>query len=258
MIAGIDIGGTNTQGIVLDGKRIVAKCTVEGGEKKHALMCYDCLCEKSKKKLRVVFTGGGARKIGSFPAPYRKVGEISAIGKGGMYISGKKNLFVASIGTGTAFVSVKNGKSRHLGGTGIGGGTVKGLSLLMIGKDPEGAEKLALKGKGKMDLTVNDIVGSGIGKIPGSATASNFGKACRRWGKNETSHSLLKMIGETIGSMSYFAAKTINQENCMLMCGRVALNSVVKKRISYTVKMMGGKAEFPKNAEYCAAIGAAL
>jgi type II pantothenate kinase len=260
MIMGIDVGGTNTQGVVFDGKVLKAACSVEGNTPKRALKCYTCLQKKAGGRCKVVLTGGGSRKVrkGDLPLPFRLVGEIRAIGKGGEYLSGKRSVFVASIGTGTAFVSVKNRVARHLGGTGMGGGTIYGLSNLLLNRPVSDAEKLAKGGRGVMDLTVKDIVGSGIGRIPAKATASNFGRACRRWGKGEISHSMLKMVGETIGVMSYFAAKTVGQERNMLMCGRVALNETVKKTMTDSVKLMGGKAQFPKNAEYCAAIGAAL
>jgi type II pantothenate kinase len=260
MIMGIDIGGTNTQGVLFDGKVMKARCSVEGNDTSHAVKCYSCLKKKASGRFRVVLTGGGSRKVkkNAFPVPFRLVGEISAIGKGAEFLSKKRNVFVASIGTGTAFVSVKNGKYRHLGGSGVGGGTFYGLSAMMINMPLDEVEKLAKKGRGRLDLTVKDIVGSGIGRIPAKATASNFGKACRNCGKSEMAHSMLKMVGETIGVMSYFAAKTVGQEKSMVMCGRVALNSTVKKTITDSVKVMGGKAHFPKDAEYCAAIGAAL
>ena len=211
-------------------------------------------------KGKVILTGGGSRKVSgnSFPFPFRTVGEITAIGKGAEYLSKKRNIFVTSIGTGTVFVSVKNGKAKHLGGTGMGGGTFHGLSKLMINRPLDRVEKMARFGRGLMDLTVKDIVGKGIGRIPAKATASNFGRARRSLGKSEAAHSMLKMVGETIGVMSYFAAKTVGQEKNMLMCGRVALNGTVKKTITDTVKLFGGKAKFPKDAEYCAAIGAVL
>ncbi|UCD03441.1 MAG: hypothetical protein JSV63_02310 [Candidatus Aenigmatarchaeota archaeon] len=260
MIMGIDIGGTNTQGVLFDGKSMKARCSVEGNEARHAVRCYNLLKKKAARRHKVVLTGGGSRRIRKrdFPLPFKRVGEIKAIGRGGEYLSKRRSVFVASIGTGTAFVSVKNGNYKHLGGTGMGGGTFHGLSSLMINRPLNEVEKMARKGRGLMDLTVKDIVGSGIGRIPAKATASNFGKARRSLGKKEIAHSMLKMVGETIGAMSYFAAKTVGQEKSMLICGRVALNDTVKKTITDGVKLMGGKAGFPRNAEYCAAIGAAL
>ena len=118
-------------------------------------------------------------------------------------------------------------------------------------------ERIAKTGKG-LDLTVKDIVGRGIGKIPGSATASNFGKASGRCSKPEIASSLLNMIGESIGVMVYFAAKSVGQEKRILLCGRVAMNGLVKKRITETIRMLGGKGKIPPKAEFCAAIGASV
>ena len=66
------------------------------------------------------------------------------------------------------------------------------------------------------------------------------------------------MIGEVIGVMAYFAAKSVDQEEKILLCGRVAMNSTVNKKAVETIELFGGKAEIPKKAEYCAAIGAAI
>ena len=94
--------------------------------------------------------------------------------------------------------------------------------------------------------------------MPASATASNFGKAGRSASKSEIASSMLNMVAESIGVMSYYAAKTVKQERKIIICGRVAMNGVIKNRVTETVKILGGNAKIPKNAEYCAAIGAAV
>ena len=59
--------------------------------------------------------------------------EFTANGVGGGYFAGDtKEFMVVSMGTGTSFVGVKNGVPVHLGGIGIGGGTIIGLSKLML------------------------------------------------------------------------------------------------------------------------------
>jgi len=261
MIIGIDIGGTNTHGVLMEGRKIISVCTIDGNETAHAIRCYKFLEKKSgNRKAEVVLTGGGSRRVTkkNFPAVFRTVGEIEAIGRGGIFLSGKKDIFVVSIGTGTAFVSVKKGKAEHVGGTGVGGGTIHGLSGLMLGMSLNDVEKIAKKSRSNLDLTVKDIVGGGLGKIPADATASNFGKATSASGKGEIASSLLNMIGEAIGTVSYFAAKSVGQDMGILVCGRVAINSVVKKRVMETIAMFGGTARIPEHAEYCAAIGAAI
>jgi type II pantothenate kinase len=260
MIIGIDVGGTNTQGVLLDEGRVAAKASIPGNGKREAASCYRLLRERAGHAApRVALTGGGARRVSasSFPAPFRLIDEIRAIGAGGMRLSGKKDVFVVSIGTGTAFVSVKAGRPVHAGGTGIGGGTIHGLTGLMLGMPLEKVESIAKASKEDLDLTVGDIVGRGIGKLPASATASNFGRAGKKAGKPAIARSLLKMIGESIGATCYFSAKSAGQEDRVLVCGRVALNAVVKDTITRTIRTFGGRSSIPEDAEYCAALGAA-
>jgi len=64
------------------------------------------------------------------------------------------------------------------GGTAVGGGTLLGLSkLLMKTEDVKKIGQLAEKGNlSKIDLSIGDIVGKGIGLLPSNVTACNFGK----------------------------------------------------------------------------------
>jgi type II pantothenate kinase len=258
---GIDMGGTNTHGVVIRDGKVWRKSLLEGNGKEEAAECYRRLARGIGRQVqKVVLTGGMAKKVGKrgLNVSFSVVDEIGSIGRGGEFLSRKRNVFVVSMGTGTAFVSVKGGKATHLGGTGMGGGTVMGLSCLMLDTDPDGAEEIARSAGRTMDVSVRDIVGSGIGKIPGSATASNFGKACGKCGEPEVAASMFRMVSESVGVMAYFAAKSEGQEKNILICGRVPLNGIVRKRILYTIGMFGGKADVPKDAAYCAAIGAAL
>ena len=258
--AGIDVGGTNTHGVILKDARLWRRCEIEGNSPEEARECMHVLLRGIPEgEARLVVTGGGARKLSRkrMGMDFSVVGEIDAIGRGGTYLSGKKDVFVVSMGTGTAFVSVKGGKAVHMGGTGVGGGTVLGLSRLMLSTNPGSAEKLAKGYTGAMDTTVRDIVGKGIGKIPANATAANFGRAGKPV-KAEIAGSMFRMVAESVGVSSYFAAKSAGQEKSMLICGRVPVNDIVKKRVLYTISMFGGRAKVPRHAEYCAAIGAAL
>jgi len=56
-----------------------------------------------------------------------KVDEFTAIGLGGLYLTEQKSALVVSIGTGTAFVNARGKKIEHIGGTGVGGGTLINL-----------------------------------------------------------------------------------------------------------------------------------
>ncbi|MCL2342646.1 MAG: pantothenate kinase, partial [Firmicutes bacterium] len=71
-------------------------------------------------------TGVHAKTCGAetFGLPPVYVPEPEAIGRGGTALAGLNEAIVASVGTGTAFVLCRNGEYTHLGGTGIGGGTI--------------------------------------------------------------------------------------------------------------------------------------
>lgn len=260
-VISIDIGGTNTHGVIVENRKIKFETVEDGNNSEHILKCFNTLKENAgSTDFKLILTGGGSRKVKNnfFPIPFKVVDEILAIGKGGVYLSKNKDVFVVNIGTGTAFVSVKAGKIGHVGGTGIGGGTISGLAKLMLKMNPDNLEKIAKVSRTNLDITVKDIVGGDLDKIPGNATASNFGKAREKEDATAIAASLLNMIGETIGVMAYFAAKSVGQEEKILLCGRVAKNSILNRRIIETVKMFGGKAEIPEKAEYCAAIGTVI
>ena len=57
-----------------------------------------------------------------------RVEEFTANAKGGLYLSGLDRAIIVSMGTGTAYVYADAQSSEYLGGTGVGGGTLVGLS----------------------------------------------------------------------------------------------------------------------------------
>jgi len=265
IVAGLDIGGTNTEGVILKDGKILSKTLLLGGNEFIAGECFDSIVEKAGIKKddidAIAVTGGGGRKIRDnyFGKEFKRVDEIESIGRGAMHLSGEKNLFVANIGTGTSFVLAKGGKITHLGGSGVGGGTIKGLGSILLDSTADEVEMLASSGnRQNVDMTVFDIIGSDLLNIPADATAANFGKVLVDYKRDDVASAILNMISESIGVMSYFAAKSEKLENNILICGRVSVNELIKSRILETIGLFGGKAKIPENAEYCTAIGAAL
>ena len=189
-----------------------------------------------------------------------QVDELQAVAAGAAFLSGKKRFIAANVGTGTPIIFVNGKKFEHLGGTGVGGGTLAGLANLLLDEKVENLEALAKYGKSSLDLTVFDIVGSGIGIIPANATASNFARArrTRSPAREDLALSLLKLVGETIGVISALAAAKMKCGEIVFTGRPIALNSILRKKVSETVGLFGKKAFFPPKAEYCTAIGAAL
>lgn len=115
-------------------------------------------------------------------APLHKVAETRAIARAGLVSGAAPPALVASLGTGTALVLVTGGgEPVHLVGSGIGGGTLIGLSRLLLGSsEVEEIDRLARAGDAAgCDLLVRDILGAGIGSVPPEATAAHFGRLGR-------------------------------------------------------------------------------
>jgi type II pantothenate kinase len=211
----------------------------------------------------VATTGGGSRYIGKklLGIPVRKVDEIKALGLGGMVLAKKKRCFIVSIGTGTAMVMVEDGGKRikHVCGTGVGGGTLKGLFRLLLNKhDIENLEIMAKKGDlAKINLTVKDIVGKGIGKLSAKATAANFGKIVDDITHSDIALGIINLVAEVIGTISTFAARVYGLEKDIVFIGKVTKNKTLMKRIEEVVRTFDGKCVVPKRAEFATAIGAA-
>jgi len=110
---------------------------------------------------------------------------------------------VVSVGTGTGLVLARPPEEPlRLIGSGVGGGTLIGLSRLLLGTvDVEEIGALACSGDpARCDLTVTDIVGGPIGPLTGQATASHFGRLARGGASTERADvaaALVRLVAQT-------------------------------------------------------------
>ena len=140
---GIDIGGSTTKiAALLDRKQLLASLQVETPDQITSLYgaVGKLLYENSlplEQISEIVLTGVGSTHIREdiYGIPTYKVDEFSAIGCGGLTLCGLKEATVVSMGTGTAFVRAERSGYRHLGGSGVGGGTLAGLSRQLLNED---------------------------------------------------------------------------------------------------------------------------
>ena len=165
VILGIDIGGSTTKIVGLrDGKLVnpfMAKASDPLTSAYGAFGKYlndNGLAISDVEKVIITGVGSGFFKDGLYGIPTEKVDEFRCVGLGGRHISGLDDVVVVSMGTGTAIVSVQNGVPEYIGGTGVGGGTILGLSQKMLGvRDFDTIIRLADKGDlSKVDLLIVD------------------------------------------------------------------------------------------------------
>ncbi|MFH1234195.1 MAG: hypothetical protein V1493_01120 [Candidatus Diapherotrites archaeon] len=164
-----------------------------------------------------------------------------------------------SLGTGTCIVDAKgNGKFEHCSGTGVGGGTLLGLSMRALGaKGLKEINALAEKGNlSKVDLLVEDIAGKGIGKLPGNATAANFAK-CGKAGRGDVALGIINMVAETNAVLVSLAAEKCGQKE-IILTGKLLAVHVFRKRLLAAFRVLGKKVVVPKDYGIATAAGACV
>ena len=108
-----------------------------------------------------MLTGVGAAYIDEhiYGLPTSKSEEFIADGLGAKYESKLDRMIVVSMGTGTSLVKCDGENIKHIGGIGIGGGTLAGLSRIMLKTDDiKQITNLAKDGDvSKINLLIKDI-----------------------------------------------------------------------------------------------------
>jgi len=267
LIVGIDVGASTTKGVILEDSEIIYKYMLPTlDEAASTLKVMENLASKIQDGNAiglVAVSGGGSRQVRDtlLGLPVVKVDEIRAVGLGGLFQVKKPKGLIVSIGTGTAMVAAyEQGVSvNHVGGTGVGGGTILGLSKRMLGiYNFEALEDMASQGdNSKVDLTVADIVGGPVGIIPAEATASNFGRLTGTVSKEDVAAGIFNMVSQVIGVLAAMAAKAYGLQDDVVLVGRLAKSTIVSEAICKTTELFGVKATVPNDCEYCTAVGAA-
>lgn len=164
---------------------------------------------------------------------------------------------MASIGTGTAFIKNERGEITHLGGTGIGGGTLINLCKKINSNFTfEDINKIELTASLKnVDLTIQEVTTEEIKTLPKDTTAVNFGKLNENATQDDIVLGIMNMIFETIGVMAALAAKGSNITN-IIAIGHVVKIPYARKVFDKIEKLHNVKFTIPQNAEFGTAIGA--
>ena len=212
-------------------------------------------------------TGGKHLNIGDKIESTRviHVNEIEAIGEGAMNLSGlseKNPTIIVSAGSGTACILAKEGNFVHCSGTGVGGGTVLGLSKLLLGTtDPIEIAELAIQGnESSVDLILEDVVSGPIGELPSDTTAVNFGKVSKidsEISREDIAAGIVNLVGQTAARVATSVATTFNAREIVVV-GRSPSFNGLKNSLEQAASIMGFSPHFPKNGEYASALGAML
>ena len=266
IIIGIDVGISTTKIVGIKNNKVSAPIRITAADPITSLYgafgkyLHDNDIELSDVE-HVMLTGVGAAYIDQpiYGLPTSKSQEFIADGLGARFESKLDHTIVVSMGTGTSFVKCDGDDMKHIGGIGVGGGTLAGLARIMLNtSDIKLVATLAKQGNVRnIDLTIGDISAQPLPGLPMDTTASNFARAQSDASKEDIAAGIIKMVLQSIGSAAWLASLGSDIRDFVLI-GNLSLLPQCKEVFPALEKLYDIRFHIPKYSQYCTAIGAAL
>lgn len=171
---------------------------------------------------------------------------------------------ITNIGTGTSIHYMNGNSDVRVGGTGIGGGTLIGLSGLTTGiiNYAEIREKAAAGKRDQIDLLVKDIYQGMDTPIDGNLTASNFGKVSilQEFGLHaeDILATVQGLVGEVISTLSIQYAEENKAQHIVYIGSTLNHNEHLKKVIAHYTIAKKHTPIFLEDHGFAGAVGALL
>lgn len=263
---GIDIGGSTTKIVGIRKNEIIAPMIVRANDPIASLFgAFGKFIDQNGLSLddieKIAITGVGASHVEKsiYDIETIKVQEFLCNGYGGLYLSELKSAIIVSMGTGTAIVKASNGDIEHIGGTGVGGGTLLGLSNKMLNIHEIGylIETAKDGNLNNVDLLVSDISRDVLPTLPSHSTASNFGKLTDAANKSDIALGIINLVFQTIGTLAVFAAKS-GSVNKIVLIGNLTTIPQCRDVFDSLEAIYPYEFLIPPHAEFGTAVGAAL
>ena len=253
-VIGVDLGASGTKIVLMQGTKLLNAAFKQPEETLEEAMLRlgaegaDC----------ITVTGVGAAELPDTLLNRRvvKVDEFASLYRGASIVAKRLNMIVASVGTGTAFVRVTPFGAWHLGGSGVGGGMLQGLSEKLFGRfDPKELQALALAGNPEScDLLLKDVTTGQIGNLTPETTVANLSKA----GKADDAslaRGIYTLIFQCIGVMGAFCTKA-HLTRTIFVCGTILDSQpIAKEMLDGIAKLHKVRFVIPENAAFITAIG---
>jgi len=257
-IIAVDRGATCTDFGVVENFKLKDKNEINGRDWGEIEDVFREYISKTKTS-HMVFSGSAAGMPDFIKEKVTIVPEIDSVGFGGAVSAGFDDCVVVSMGTGTAVVRFKDDVVSHLGGTGVGGGTLRGLSQLLLGEDDHlVTEKMAMEGDfTQMNLTISDLGYADLSYLPGDMTASNFA-SIKSSKKEDYSAGIHNLIGEAVGVIASLCARQVGCEDKIVVIGKVAKNEAIRFNLNRVGELFQTTFIFPDNPGHATVFGAAM
>lgn len=267
-VVGIDIGGSTTKISGFLENKLLKCVQVEASNPIASLFgAFGQFLTENELDLsdiaQIRLTGVGSSGINKpiYGIPTFKVDEFVANGVGGRFFAKEEKSVVVSMGTGTSYVLAEGEKLSYLGGIAIGGGTILGLSRLMLNtQDIDVVQCLSRQGDfRKVDLRIGDISKHPLPGLNLNVTAANFGKVDEMAAKEDIAAGIVHMVIENLCHTGTLIAQDKDVKEFILI-GSLANFAECEFITKECAKLAGEGVYFvvPEYAGFGTSIGAAL
>ncbi len=219
----------------------------------------------------VAVTGGGAHWLlnNLSPGTARRFGEFESLGAGSTFLNGESPspvrlpCILVSVGTGTSILLLEGaGGVRRVGGTALGGGTLIGLSKLLL-STANFQEVVSLASAGdrrNVDLRVGDFYEPGEIALVPDLTAANFGKVTNP-SRQDLAAAICGLIGENVallaGAHARHAGSSVPPD--VIYAGSTLTgNSPLRQILTDVTVLTGARPHFLPRGEFAGALGALI
>lgn len=263
---GIDIGSSTTKIVAFEKERMLEPMVVRADSQVASLYgAFGRYLYENGLDLEnvegVYITGVGSKYVDKpvYGCPTYKIDEFIATGTGGYYLTDKKEVIVVSMGTGSFFVKVTESEMKHLGGVGLGGGTISGLSSIMLNTDDihEIAAMSRQGDVGQIDLRIGDLARE---KLPGlnlEVTASNFGKADAQCKQEDIAAGIVHMVLENVCQTAILASINTGIKDYLLIGGLTKFIECQELTKAFK-NLWDVEISIPEYSDFATAIGAVI
>ena len=267
IVIGIDVGGSTTKIVGLHEGKIISPMFITATDPVSSLFgAFGKYIYSNNISLtdieHVMITGVGSASVEGniYGLPTSKADEFQSDGLGAHFGNNLDRIIVVSMGTGTTLVKVEGDDIRHLGGIRMGGGTLIGLSSLLLKTTKiDTIQQLAEKGNVKnVNLQIEDICKNDLEGLPLFATASLFGKAANSHiSEEDIAIGIFYLVIQTIGSAAVLSSINSGIKDFVAI-GNLSKTPQCREIFSMIESLYGVRFHIPDHAEFCTAIGAAL
>ena len=266
IVIGIDVGISTTKIVGIDEMKVVSPMRITAADPVTSLYgafgkyLYENHIDLTDVE-HVVLTGVGSAYIEKpvYGLPTSRADEFVADGLGARFESKLDHIIVVSMGTGTSLVLCNGSDIHHIGGISIGGGTLQGLSRIMLQtSDIRQVSELAKHGDiSHVSLMIGDISAHPLPGLPMNVTASLFANAQTDASKEDIAVGLIHTVLQSVGSAAVLSALNTDIKNFVLI-GNLSLLPQCKDVFPMMEQLYNVRFHIPKYSEFCTAIGAAL